>query len=114
MKRALLLLPALLLGTAAFAQGLDPVLLTKPAIDAWPTSSGDYSGRRFSTLTQINQSNIKNLGLAWTSRLAPGRGHLPPHSTGPVLETEPPSSAGKSMNPSRYAARDISQAGSCR
>ena len=77
MKRTLLLLPALLLGTAAFAQGLDPVLLTKPAIDAWPTYSGDYSGRRFSTLTQINQTNIKNLGLAWTSRLAPGRGAPP-------------------------------------
>ena len=38
---------------------LDPALLTKPPTDAWPTYNGDYSGRRFSTLTQINQSNVK-------------------------------------------------------
>src|SRR6202789_4650173 len=54
------------------AQGLDPVLLTKPATDSWPTYSGDYSGRRFSSLTQINQTNVKNLGLAWVSHLTPG------------------------------------------
>ena len=33
---------------------LDPALLTKPAVDAWPTYNGDYSGRRFSTLNKIN------------------------------------------------------------
>jgi alcohol dehydrogenase (cytochrome c) len=32
----------------------------------WPTYNGDYSGRRFSSLTQINASNVKNLVLAWT------------------------------------------------
>src|SRR5580700_7947116 len=56
----------------ASAQGLDPASLTKPATDSWPTYSGDYSGRRFSSLTQINQSNVKNLGLAWVSHLTPG------------------------------------------
>ena len=45
------------------AQMLDPALLTKPATDAWPTYNGDYSGRRFSTLNQINQSNVKHLTL---------------------------------------------------
>ena len=59
----------------ASAQGLDPVLLTKPATDSWPTYSGDYSGQRFSSLTQINQTNIKNLGLAWVNHLAPGPGN---------------------------------------
>src|SRR6204780_5224841 len=54
------------------AQGLDPASLTKPATDSWPTYSGDYSGRRFSSLTQINQTNVKNLGLAWVSHLTPG------------------------------------------
>src|ERR1700684_1421211 len=58
----------------ASAQGLDPASLTKPATDSWPTYSGDYSGRRFSSLTQINQSNVKNLGLAWGSHLEPGAG----------------------------------------
>src|ERR1700679_4357852 len=54
------------------AQGLDPASLTKPSTDSWPTYSGDYSGRRFSSLTQINQTNVKNLGLAWVSHLTPG------------------------------------------
>ncbi len=53
--------------TASFAaaQGLDPTALLKPATDAWPTYNGDYSGRRFSTLDQINSTNIGSLTLAW-------------------------------------------------
>lgn len=54
---------------ALFAQGpLDPSLLLKPATDAWPTYHGDYSGRHYSTLKQINSSNIKSLTLAWIYR----------------------------------------------
>ena len=64
----------------ASAQGLDPALLTKPATDSWPTYSGDYSGQRFSSLTQINQSNIKNLGLAWVNHLTPGASPSGPFS----------------------------------
>ena len=30
---------------------------------------GDYSGRRYSTLKQINAGNVKNLALAWVYRL---------------------------------------------
>jgi alcohol dehydrogenase (cytochrome c) len=77
--RNLFFLIALFSTAAALsAQGLDPVLLTKPATDSWPTYSGDYSGRRFSSLTQINQTNVKNLGLAWVNHLTPG-----PGATGP-------------------------------
>ena len=47
------------------AQGLDPAALLKPATDAWPTYNGDYSGRRFSTLDQINSGNVGSLTLAW-------------------------------------------------
>lgn len=54
------------------AQLLNPALLSKPATDSWPTFNGDYSGRRFSTLDQINQSNVKQLSLAWVSRALPG------------------------------------------
>ena len=50
------------------AQGLDPAELLKPATDTWPTYNGDYSGRRFSTLDQINASNIHALTLAWVYR----------------------------------------------
>lgn len=51
---------------------LDPALLLKPLGDSWPSYSGDYSGKRYSSLKQINQSNIKNLALAWTMRITPG------------------------------------------
>jgi alcohol dehydrogenase (cytochrome c) len=49
----------------AAAQGLDPAALLKPATDTWPTYNGDYSGRRFSTLDQINAANVNSLTLAW-------------------------------------------------
>jgi len=68
---------ALLLATALCtlqAQALDPALLTKPLGDSWPTYSGDYSGKRYSSLTQINQSNVKNLTLAWTGKVTAGPG----------------------------------------
>ena len=32
----------------------------------WLTYSGDYAGRRYSALTQINRSNVKNLQLKWS------------------------------------------------
>src|SRR5436189_5119002 len=54
------------------AQGLDPASLLKPLSDSWPTYSGDYSGKRYSALTQINQSTVKNLTLAWVGRLTAG------------------------------------------
>ncbi len=63
-----------------FAQnhgGLDPASLLKPLAESWPTYSGDYSGRRYSALTQINQKTVKGLGLAWVAKLtagAPGAG----------------------------------------
>ncbi|HLZ12144.1 MAG TPA: acido-empty-quinoprotein group A [Candidatus Acidoferrum sp.] len=52
----------------ASAQGLDPAALLKPPTDAWPTYNGDYSGRRFSTLDQINAANVNSLTLAWIFR----------------------------------------------
>ena len=44
---------------------LDPALLLKSPTTAWPTYHGDYSGRHYSTLDQINNSNVRNLSLAW-------------------------------------------------
>lgn len=49
----------------AAAQGLDAAALLKPATDTWPTYNGDYSGARYSTLDQINASNIGSLTVAW-------------------------------------------------
>jgi alcohol dehydrogenase (cytochrome c) len=58
----------------AAAQGLSSADLLKPLANDWPTYSGDYSGKRYSKLTQVNQSNVKNLTLAWTARMTVGAG----------------------------------------
>ena len=47
------------------AQELDQAAMVKPAMDTWPTYNGDYSGKRFSPLDQINSSNVGSLTLAW-------------------------------------------------
>lgn len=57
---------------AVWGQGLDPQTLLKPATDSWPSYSGDYTGRRYSPLAQINASNVKNLTLAWIARVPTG------------------------------------------
>jgi len=70
----LLLSIALALPGAIYAQGLDRALLLKQPTDAWPTYNGDYSGRRFSPLIQINSSNVHTLSLAWATRFSAGAG----------------------------------------
>jgi len=47
------------------AQGLDPAALFKPPTTTWPTYNGDYSGRRYSTLKQIDKTNVGSLAMAW-------------------------------------------------
>jgi len=65
--------PLLALGCAALvAQGLDPGKLLKPPSDTWPTYNGDYSGRRFSPLKQINAENVRELALAWVYKVDTG------------------------------------------
>ena len=43
-------------GAAGSGSGLDPARILEPLKDSWPTYSGDYSGKRYSALTQINQA----------------------------------------------------------
>jgi alcohol dehydrogenase (cytochrome c) len=52
--------------------GLDPKALYAPLAESWSSYSGDYSGKRYSRLTQLNQSNVRNLTLAWIARLTGG------------------------------------------
>jgi alcohol dehydrogenase (cytochrome c) len=66
------------------AGGLRPSSTLTPVSDTWPTYSGDYSGRRYSSLTQINQSNVKNLTLAWTIRVTAGSND---HGDHPVISS---------------------------
>jgi alcohol dehydrogenase (cytochrome c) len=76
MIRRLLVLTLICVSSVLTAQetGLNPADILKPLSDSWPTYSGDYSGRRYSSLTQITQANVKNLTLAWTARLTSGPG----------------------------------------
>lgn len=48
---------------------LNPNELGKPPVNAWPTFNGDYSGRRYSTLTQIGPGNLNRLGFEWVYRI---------------------------------------------
>ncbi|MEP6717313.1 MAG: PQQ-binding-like beta-propeller repeat protein, partial [Terriglobia bacterium] len=71
MKTAIIL-SSLLLGTLLlthaplYAQGgVDPADAAKPLSDQWITYSGDYSGKRYSLLKQVNTSTVKNLSLEW-------------------------------------------------
>src|SRR6266446_6445770 len=59
------IMPALLL---AQSRGLDPALQLRPPTDAWPTYSGDLTGRRYSPLKNIDKTNVKQLSLAWVAR----------------------------------------------
>lgn len=52
--------------------GLPLEFTVDPQPGSWPTYSGDYSGRRYSPLSEINPSNVSHLTLAWTAHLDPG------------------------------------------
>jgi alcohol dehydrogenase (cytochrome c) len=53
---------------------VDPASLLTPLAESWPTYSGDYTGRRFSALKQVNKTTVKSLSLAWVVRLTAGAG----------------------------------------
>jgi len=77
MNRPMKFVMAVLLCVSPFAaagQGLDPALMARPATDAWPTYAGDYSQKRYSTLKQITQANVKDLALQWVNHLPTGEG----------------------------------------
>jgi acido-empty-quinoprotein group A len=59
--------------------------------DSWPTYHGDYTGRRYSTLKQINTTNVKGLTLAWVYRVNTSRAGAILGGEGP--DTPPPGSA---------------------
>ena len=74
MLKKLLVSAALLASAVAVGaqSGTDRTLLHKPLGESWPTYSGDYSGKRYSTLNQVTQANVRNLTLAWTRRISNG------------------------------------------
>ena len=86
---------------------LDPALLLKPPTDAWASYHGDYTGRHYSPLKQIDVSNAHALSLAWYFRTtastdnaivsgaelpagAPGAGRGgPPQAANPLIKAIP-------------------------
>lgn len=47
-----------------------PAVHSKPLALDWARYSGDYTGQRFSRLTQVDRNTVKHLSLAWVSRLS--------------------------------------------
>src|SRR5471032_2739562 len=64
-RKELILSLLLVLAPVCRGQMLDPARLKQPPTDMWPTYHGDYTGRRYSPLKQIDSSNVKGLTLAW-------------------------------------------------
>ena len=52
--------------------GADPLAAPEPG--AWPSDGRDYTAQRYSPLTQIDASNVSQLGLAWYDDLGTYRG----------------------------------------
>src|SRR3569833_2199914 len=68
LRRFLIFISLGLLPVTFVGQLLDPAKLLKMPTDTWPTYNGDYSGRRYSPLSQINASNLHSLVMAWFYR----------------------------------------------
>ncbi len=87
MRHCAFILAALAAG-ALHGQGLDPAALTlfRQPPDIWPTYNGDYSGRRYSVLHQIDQSNVGRLKIEWMYHVpvGPQRG-----VGGPTIKSTP-------------------------
>jgi glucose dehydrogenase len=89
MRLATALCAAALVGSALAASNvsLDPATIGKPPIDNWPTFNGDYTGQRYSTLTQITPANVNQITQRWVYKIT-GRG-TQRGSTTPAIKCTP-------------------------
>jgi alcohol dehydrogenase (cytochrome c) len=78
----ILLSPVILMGQGG---GVSPSELVKPLKDSWPTYNGDYSGKRYSALKQIDRSTVKHLTLAWMIRMTPGASGRSGRGSAPII-----------------------------
>src|SRR5581483_10323589 len=87
------LVALLFVALALHAQELNPDSLLHPPPDSWPTFNGDYSGKRFSSLRQINNGNVGQLSVAWAFQTdvasGPGLKSTPLLVNGTLYFTEP-------------------------
>jgi quinohemoprotein ethanol dehydrogenase len=93
MKRLTALMAALALAACA-PNSVIPLAsdrLAEPAAGEWPSDGRDYTAQRFSPLTQIDQANVAQLGLAWYDELDTYRGveATPIYADGVLYNTLP-------------------------
>ncbi len=91
MKHALTLtlcLSAAAMTHGVIGQGLDPARILNPG-GSWPTLLGDYTSRRYSPLTQIDQTNVAGLTQAWTFNAGMAMKSTPLMVDGVVYVTAP-------------------------
>ncbi len=48
---------------------VDPATIGNAPVTSWPTFNGDYSGARYSTITQIRPDNVGQLEAQWVYRI---------------------------------------------
>src|SRR5579862_3614682 len=80
-NRVALTLGAMLMASAAHAQSATDKI--NPG--DWPRYTRDYSGTRFSPLTQINTGNVDKLATAWSLRVRPNGGGSIVSSATPIV-----------------------------
>ena len=49
---------------------IDPTTIGHSPTTSWPTFNGDYTGERYSTLSEINASNVDRLARQWAFKIA--------------------------------------------
>ena len=58
----------------AATSGVTDAMIATAAEGEWLSYGRDYNEQRFATLTQINDTNVKDLGLAWSADMDTARG----------------------------------------
>ena len=75
MKLKTILMTSALMLSAAGAFANDEVMKLQKDPNNWAMQLGDYSGKRYSPLDQINTQNVKNLKVDWSFSTGVLRGH---------------------------------------
>jgi alcohol dehydrogenase (cytochrome c) len=75
------------------------VVAAQTPVDSWPTYHGDWSGRRYSALRQIDSANVNRLTLAWVYRLNTSRAGAIVGGEGPETPSAPPAAPSVKATP---------------
>ena len=70
-----LLVAGALLALPNMAQANEELLVRQSNPAEWTMQNGNFSATRYSSLAQINTSNVKNLKVAWSFSTGVLRGH---------------------------------------